>query len=62
MMTKKKIKCKFCHAEVLFDQIMHRIYEQDGVTLHVDNCPRRKAFYKDRALTTFEIKRQEAKQ
>lgn len=56
----KIVECKFCHKYVLYDDddLKRRVYELDGKTLHVDNCPKRRAHYKQRASDVTNKRRQ----
>jgi hypothetical protein len=53
----KPIKCKFCRKDVMWNIGDCRVYEADGKTPHVNNCPRRKAHFHSEALTRAEAKR-----
>jgi hypothetical protein len=52
------IDCKFCHKQVQYNQLTMRVYEQDKLTLHVDNCERRKKHYKELSARAAEEARQ----
>lgn len=58
--TKKdgsEITCKFCHKPIWHHSIEGRIYEVGGAELHVNNCPKRAAYFKSRALDAAESRR-----
>jgi hypothetical protein len=52
------LTCKFCHAQVWFDDIDRRYYNIGGTELHVESCERRKQFYKSQAAESAESRRQ----
>ena len=52
----KPFKCKFCHKDVLFG-FDARVYELDGKTLHVENCPNRREHFKALAANNAEERR-----
>lgn len=45
-MMPKPTKCKFCKKDVLYCLALGRVFETDGTTFHVENCERRKKFFK----------------
>ena len=48
--------CKFCRAEVAFDEITKRVMNLTG-GFHSDSCERRKAFYKAEAAIRVQSQR-----
>lgn len=53
------ILCKFCKKPTWYDQVHNRVYDVGGETLHVDNCPARRAHYRNTALDNAEAKRKD---
>ncbi len=54
----KEINCKFCRQKVWYNKITSRVCEVGTDTLHVENCPRRRAHYKGFAAENAEARRQ----
>lgn len=54
----EQLTCKFCHKPIWYKVSTDRVYEPDGQTLHVENCPNRRAFFKARAVEYAERRRQ----
>ena len=57
-MKRKEVTCKFCGKTTIYDSITKRIYELDGVTFHVKNCPNRAKHFHEKALDDKETERQ----
>ena len=51
------ILCKFCKKPVWFDAMARRVYEVGGEVLHVENCPRRRAHYKQASSDSAQVQR-----
>ncbi len=56
--TDKPHTCKFCHKHVWYQPLKSRWYEPGGKELHVKNCPKGQAFYKQRALEYSQARRE----
>lgn len=54
------LTCQFCHAKTWFAVVSGRVYDVGGKTLHVENCEKRKAFYKQQGLRNAQLRRAKA--
>lgn len=53
--------CKFCHAEVWWNEENHRWYDVGGEVLHVESCKLRREHYKNEASNAAESRRKATK-
>lgn len=54
---RKVIVCKFCNRAVKYDIITNRVHELIGDELHVANCPRREAHFREQSYRAEQSKR-----
>ena len=52
------LRCKFCHQLVWFNPVTVRYLEPDSTTPHVNNCPRRQAFYREKGIASAQSRRE----